>query len=127
MASTKRRQIIVFIVVVMLTAAAAIYWFGRQIGYNIDRSKSDTILEFGARSLEVYLKEHGHYPTADEFAGLVDIGWWSDANDYWGNPYIYEPPLNEGDTFTLRSLGRDGKPGGEGLDADITNHDVPRN
>lgn len=39
--------------------------------------------------------------------------------DPWDHPYIYQPPAASGQPFTLYSLGGDGKPGGEGLDADI--------
>lgn len=40
--------------------------------------------------------------------------------DPWGNPYIYVSPGIHGD-FDIISLGNDGKEGGEGKDADITN------
>jgi hypothetical protein len=36
--------------------------------------------------------------------------------DAWERPYQYRA---EGDTFTLYSFGRDGRPGGEGHDADV--------
>jgi general secretion pathway protein G len=39
--------------------------------------------------------------------------------DPWGNPYQYQPPAASGQTFQLISLGADGNPGGEGIDADI--------
>jgi len=39
--------------------------------------------------------------------------------DPWGNPYIYVSPGSEGREYEVTSLGRDGKPGGEGPDADI--------
>ncbi|WP_447730358.1 type II secretion system protein GspG [Pseudoxanthomonas suwonensis] len=35
-----------------------------------------------------------------------------------GNPYVYRVPGAFGD-YEVLSLGRDGKPGGEGEDADI--------
>ena len=41
--------------------------------------------------------------------------------DPWGNPYQYEIPGQRGGAFDLFSLGADGQPGGEGLDADIGN------
>ena len=37
--------------------------------------------------------------------------------DPWGHPYHYRP---SGDRFELASLGRDGRSGGVGLDADVT-------
>lgn len=39
--------------------------------------------------------------------------------DPWGNPYRYSPAASENHPFTLYSLGADGAPGGEGLDADV--------
>jgi general secretion pathway protein G len=39
--------------------------------------------------------------------------------DPWGNPYQYQPPAAGSRDFQLLSLGADGKPGGEGLDADV--------
>jgi general secretion pathway protein G len=41
--------------------------------------------------------------------------------DPWGRPYLYASPGTQGvDGFDLYSLGRDGQPGGDGEDADIT-------
>jgi len=39
--------------------------------------------------------------------------------DPWGNPYIYRSPGQNGRPFEIISLGADGKPGGEGVNADI--------
>jgi len=43
--------------------------------------------------------------------------------DPWGNPYIYVSPGIHGD-FDILSYGSDGKEGGAGKDADITNWDM---
>jgi len=40
--------------------------------------------------------------------------------DPWDRPYQYLYPGNQGE-FDIYTLGRDGQPGGEGLDADIGN------
>jgi general secretion pathway protein G len=40
--------------------------------------------------------------------------------DPWGNPYQYVSPGAEGRDYDITSYGRDGKPGGEGYDADIS-------
>lgn len=40
-------------------------------------------------------------------------------DDPWGNPYQYAPEPTGGQPFALYSLGADGKPGGEGDDADV--------
>jgi general secretion pathway protein G len=41
------------------------------------------------------------------------------TNDPWGRPYIYRFPGEHGDDPDLVSLGADGQPGGEGINADI--------
>jgi general secretion pathway protein G len=41
--------------------------------------------------------------------------------DPWGNVYLYGSPGTDGRDYDLMSYGRDGKPGGEGPDADISN------
>ena len=40
--------------------------------------------------------------------------------DPWGNPYQYLNPGNNGE-IDIYTLGRDGRPGGEGLDGDLGN------
>ena len=39
--------------------------------------------------------------------------------DPWGNPYVYSVPGENGNPYTLKSLGADGKPGGSDENADI--------
>ncbi len=48
---------------------------------------------------------HGYLPTLPK--------------DPWGNPYVYVSPGSDGRDYEITSYGRDGKPGGEGPDADI--------
>ncbi|HYP06705.1 MAG TPA: type II secretion system major pseudopilin GspG [Bryobacteraceae bacterium] len=40
--------------------------------------------------------------------------------DPWGNPYVYTYPGEHGDEPDIVSHGADGKPGGEGVNADVT-------
>lgn len=40
-------------------------------------------------------------------------------NDPWGRPYLYKYPGEHGDEPDIVSLGADGQPGGEGINADI--------
>ena len=44
-------------------------------------------------------------------------------NDPWGNAYIYVSPGANG-SFDLSSYGKDGVPGGEGINKDINNWDM---
>ena len=53
---------------------------------------------------------------------LAEIGL-DDLRDPWGNPYLYLNPGNNGE-IDVYTLGRDGRPGGEGIDADIGNWDL---
>ncbi len=41
--------------------------------------------------------------------------------DPWGNPFVYQVPGAGGQPFAILSWGSDGREGGEGLAADITN------
>jgi general secretion pathway protein G len=40
--------------------------------------------------------------------------------DPWNNPYLYASPGAEGRPYEITTYGKDGKPGGEGYDADIS-------
>ncbi len=83
-------------------------------------------------ALGMYRLDHFAYPTTDQgLQALVDppataAGGKRDAylerlpEDPWGNPYQYLSPGEHGD-FDLYSLGADGIPGGEGVNADIGN------
>lgn len=79
-------------------------------------------------SLDSYRLDIGYYP--DNLNELLNSSqrMWDGPYfpqkiplDPWGNEYSYTPVSNrdEGDTFILKSFGRDGKPGGEGEDADV--------
>ncbi len=43
--------------------------------------------------------------------------------DPWGNEYVYQAPTREDPVPHITCYGRDGVPGGEGADADVTNLD----
>jgi len=85
-------------------------------------------------ALKMYRLDNGDYPTTEQ--GLAALATkpvappeprnWSPEGylerpplDPWQRPYVYRYPGSAGG-FDLMSLGRDGKPGGEGLDADLS-------
>lgn len=85
-------------------------------------------------ALNLYRLDNGAYPTTDQ--GLealvsrparapVPSNWAQGGyldrvpSDPWGRPYQYLAPGVHG-TFDLMSYGADGRPGGSGVDADIT-------
>ncbi len=88
-------------------------------------------IESLSKSLDQYRIDIGHYPSSEQ--GLtalvtkpVQEQAWSGPylakavpRDPWGHDYVYVQPGRHGD-YDLLSYGRDGKPGGEGEDADLT-------
>ncbi len=44
--------------------------------------------------------------------------------DPWGHEYVYMSPGKQGKDYEILSYGRDGEPGGEGPDKDISNWDA---
>ena len=85
-------------------------------------------------ALKMYRLDNGDYPTTEQ--GLAALAakptlppeprnWSPDGYlerqplDPWQRPYVYRYP-GGASGFDLMSLGRDGKPGGEGLDADLS-------
>ena len=84
------------------------------------------------KALDQYRLDAGHYPNTEQgLAALCarpgDEPKWAGPylakgvpKDPWGNEYVYRSPGEHGE-FDLSSLGRDGKPGGEGEDADLGN------
>ncbi|WOI54370.1 type II secretion system major pseudopilin GspG [Parvularcula sp. LCG005] len=93
-----------------------------------------TQIDIFSTALQQYKLEVGQYPSEEQgLDALVQApngiraeryrpGGYLDKPtlpvDPWDNPYIYEYPGEFGQ-FDIISLGRDGKPGGEGPDADI--------
>ena len=96
----------------------------------VDRVKAE--IQSIMNALKMYKIDNGRYPTQEQgLAALrtkpasnpVPPNWRGylerDAIDPWGNHYQYLIPGSNGQELDIISLGRDGQPGGEGLDADI--------
>ena len=129
-------EILVVIIVLGLLAGLV----GPQIFGRVSEARSSTArtqLELMGVALDNYLLDNGSYPTTQQ--GLealreepaqepVPTNWRGPylrravPIDPWGRPYIYRYPgeQNPG-SFDLLTLGRDGEPGGEDEDADVTN------
>ncbi len=86
-------------------------------------------------ALRMYRLDNGTYPTSEqglaalavrpasapEPANWAEDGYLADVPaDPWNRPYVYRSPGESGRGFDLMSHGRDGRAGGEGLDADLT-------
>jgi general secretion pathway protein G len=90
-------------------------------------------IESFASALDLHYLDTGRYPTSsDGLSGLVqrsgNIPNWNGPYlkggvvplDPWGNPYVYRHPGQHG-TYDIMSFGADGREGGSGTAADITN------
>ena len=87
------------------------------------------------QAMEMYRLDNATYPTQAQGlaalktppAGLGQPGSYKAGgyirdlpSDPWGYPYQYVVPGKDGKPFEIYSLGADGQPGGDGLNADIT-------
>jgi general secretion pathway protein G len=124
-------ELLVVMVIIGLLAAYVGPKYFSQVGKSEVKTARAQIVAF-EKSLEQYRLDVGSYPTTEQgLAALVtkpaNVAKWegpylakSVPLDPWGHPYVYKSPGDHGD-IDLVSLGRDGQPGGEGLDADIGN------
>jgi general secretion pathway protein G len=114
-------ELLVVVVIIGLLAGYVAPRYFSQVGKSevqVARAQIDAF----EKALDQYRLEKRRYPTAEE--GLVAVQPYLKKtlpNDPWGRPYVYRPGRASGE-FEVVSLGRDGKTGGEGEDADITNH-----
>ena len=85
------------------------------------RARSDIATYAGA--VDSFYLAHGSYPsTRDGLAALTPEFIKTLRADPWGNPYQYLQPGRDG-PYDIISYGADGREGGTGSDADVTNTD----
>jgi general secretion pathway protein G len=79
-----------------------------------------------ATALDTYRLDVGGYPdNLSELRSSTKPGWDGPylprelPSDPWGNPYVYAVPGEGGKPYSLRSYGKDGRPGGDADNADI--------
>ncbi|MBY0510768.1 MAG: type II secretion system major pseudopilin GspG [Rhodospirillaceae bacterium] len=124
-------EMLVVLVIIGLLAGLV----GPQLLSRVDTSKvsaANTQARMLKTSLETMRLDTGRFPTKEE--GLASLNnppkderlarrWHGPylaedvPLDPWGNPYQYAPESDT--TIVLYSLGADGKPGGEGTNADV--------
>ena len=122
-------ELLVVIVIIGLLAGYVAPRYFSQVGKSeIQVAKAQ--LESIEKALDQYRLDTRSYPSAEQgLDALVNTpsnanGWAGPylkkavPNDPWGRAYVYRTPGAKGE-FDLYSLGKDGKPGGTGEDADI--------
>ncbi|MFO1401010.1 MAG: type II secretion system major pseudopilin GspG [Steroidobacteraceae bacterium] len=121
--------LVVMVIIGMLAAFVAPRYFS-QVGKSQVKATRAQIVAL-EQALDQFRIDVGRYPTSDEGLAVLnratqDPGWGGPylkkavPADPWGRQYLYVYPGANGD-FDLYSLGRDGKTGGSGEDADIGN------
>jgi general secretion pathway protein G len=125
---------VVVIIIGILAAIVAPNVIGRVDDAQITKAKAE--IANIENALKFYRLDNFAYPTTEQgLEALVtrpndpSIRNWKPGGyldrlprDPWGNPYQYLNPGNNGE-IDIYTLGRDGRPGGEGLDADLGNWD----
>jgi len=124
-------ELLVVMVIIGLLAGFVAPRYFAQVGKSqvkVARAQIDAL----DKALDQFRLDLGRYPTTDEGLQALVTPPGNDANwagpylkkgvpaDPWGRPYVYQQPGTHGD-FDLLSYGKDGRPGGSGEDADITN------
>ena len=126
-------EVLVVVVVIAILATLVAPNIFRNVG-DARAATARTQIETFGTALDAYRLDNGRYPTTSQ--GLSAL-WqrptidpppnWKQPYlrkavpmDPWGREYLYESPgrVNP-QSYDLQSLGADGKPGGEGDDADI--------
>lgn len=123
--------LIVVAIIGLLVAYVAPRYFN-QMGkseVNVAKAQIDAL----SKALDQYRLDVGRYPTTElGLDALVarpqnEPKWngpylqKAPPPDPWGKPYLYKSPGDQGD-YDLISYGKDGQPGGDGENADISNH-----
>lgn len=128
-------ELIVVIAIIATLAAVVAPSVFRNVGdAKVGAAKSQ--IEVFALALNAYRLDNDHFPTSDQ--GLEALRTAPTSGDPvpnwrgpylsrvvpldpWGRPYIYMSPGKANpQSFDLYTLGRDGKAGGDGEDADLT-------
>ena len=120
------------VVIVIIGVLAAL--IAPKVLENVDKAKitaAQSNINDLMNALKMYKLDNGRYPSSEQglqalvarpTTGTVPGNWRSYLdklpNDPWQNPYQYANPGVHGE-IDVFSFGADGKPGGEGNDADI--------
>jgi general secretion pathway protein G len=123
-------ELLVVMVIIGLLAAYVGPRYFAQLGKS-EQGAAKAQIEAFAKALDAYRLDTGRYPTNDNGLNALvvkpgDEPRWqgpylqkSVPLDPWGRPFLYKALTGNGD-FELMSHGKDGQPGGEGDNADVT-------
>ncbi len=123
------------LLIVAAVLIAGVWWFGPPGEESVPPPTASMRAVADIRGLAVALhlfkRDCTFFPTTEQGLGVLVAGHGGESLcasydpqgyfpaiplDPWGHPYIF---VSDGRTFVIRSNGADGKPGGEGLAADL--------
>ncbi|MGE8333967.1 type II secretion system major pseudopilin GspG [Pseudomonas laurylsulfatiphila] len=122
--------LVVLVVLGLLAGIVAPKYFAQLGRSEVKVAKAQ--IEGLSKALDIYRLEVGHYPSTEQgLQALVtapaDEPRWTGPylqkklpQDPWGHNYNYRYP-GENSEYDLLSMGKDGQPGGEGENAEVTN------
>ncbi len=123
-------EMLVVVTIIALFAALV----GPTLFKNVDKAKvtqARAQINSLKAALGTYKIDTGAFPTTEQGLQALRVApgsvpQWAGPylsmevpNDPWQHPYIYKFPGEHGDEPDIISLGADGQPGGEGINADI--------
>lgn len=129
-------MMVVLVIIAIVAALIVPNVIGRPDEARVTVARTD--VRTIAASLEMYRLDNRSYPAGNQgLEALVSRPVsppappnWAESGylaqvpvDPWGQPYVYRMPGEDGSAYDLISLGADGQPGGEGVDADIRHGD----
>ncbi len=124
-------ELLVVMVIIGLLAAYVGPKYFSQIGKSEVKTAKAQIVAF-EKALQQFRVDVGRYPNTEQglqalLSKPANLSKWDGPYlektlplDPWGQPYVYASPGEHGEV-DISSHGRDGRPGGDGLDADVTN------
>lgn len=126
---------VVVIIIGLLAAIVAPQVIGRVDDAQIEKARAD--IRTIDSQMKFYRLDNFAYPTTEQgIEALVNkpndpnIRNWKTGGyldrvpkDPWGNEYLYLNPGNNGE-IDIYTLGADGRPGGEGINADMGNWNI---
>jgi general secretion pathway protein G len=130
-------EIMVVVVIIGLLAAVIVPTVISKVDEaRVAKAKQD--IQSLETALTMFRLDNSRYPTTEQgLASLVTqptdpaIKHWKPggylqrvSKDPWGNEYQYVYPGTHGKEYDVFSLGADGQPGGDGIDADIGNWNI---
>ena len=123
--------LVVITILGIIAAAVAVNVVGQLDEAKVKQAKTD--LHTLENCLDLYKIDKGRYPSTEEGLQALVAQPSGEPNwagpylkkgvpaDPWGRPYVYQQPGTHSGDFDLQSYGKDGRPGGTGEDADLTN------